>query len=448
MQPMLLSRPIRGGGMEFGLMVQKNHTDRIWYPLDNAAKIFPAVSDRRNTNVYRIYCELYEKVDPALLQQALDGTTRLFPTFQVIIRKGFFWYFLERTDQKAVVKEEDTIPCSQIFYPGMKKLLYKISWYNNRINLEAFHVLADGGGAIDFIRTLVYKYILLQYRHQIPSVPPLGGAKPPSQAVEDSFRKHYEKGRGDSLTAKKALQLSGPVLPVGNIRILEAEMPVSEIVGAAKAHGATLTGYLTALLIYTMHKHAVPKRKSKLPICVKVPVDLRRRFDSESARNFFSVVDISYTFEGGEGFERVLEEVSRQLKEKTSNEALERRINYTMAMENSVFNKFVPLFIKNPVMKIAYQMADRSGTAAISNVGNVDMPEEFDRYIRRFGVLLNPTRTSRIKIGILSYNGKMMLNMISNIPQTKVQREFFRALTAQGIEIIITGNEEDDYEIL
>ena len=42
-----------------------------WRRLDNAAKIFPSTSGRRDTRVFRFYCECKENVDPEILQQAI-----------------------------------------------------------------------------------------------------------------------------------------------------------------------------------------------------------------------------------------------------------------------------------------------------------------------------------------------------------------------------------------
>ena len=45
-----------------------------WRKLDNAAKIFPATSNKKDTRVFRFYCELKEPVDGSILQSALDKT--------------------------------------------------------------------------------------------------------------------------------------------------------------------------------------------------------------------------------------------------------------------------------------------------------------------------------------------------------------------------------------
>ncbi len=45
-----------------------------WRKLDNAAKIFPATSNKKDTRVFRFYCELKDPTDGSILQSALDKT--------------------------------------------------------------------------------------------------------------------------------------------------------------------------------------------------------------------------------------------------------------------------------------------------------------------------------------------------------------------------------------
>ena len=66
-----------------------------WYKLDNAATIVPATARGSDTRVFRLTCQLKEKVDGDILQSALDLTLEEFPHFNVVLRKGFFWYYLD-----------------------------------------------------------------------------------------------------------------------------------------------------------------------------------------------------------------------------------------------------------------------------------------------------------------------------------------------------------------
>ena len=77
-----------------------------WRKLDNAALAFPLVTDKNDTRVFRFYCQLKEKVNSEILQQALDQTLECFPHFLYILRNGLFWYYLEAGDLRPKVHEE------------------------------------------------------------------------------------------------------------------------------------------------------------------------------------------------------------------------------------------------------------------------------------------------------------------------------------------------------
>ena len=71
-----------------------------WMRLDNAAKIYPAARRNNWSNVFRLSFTLKEEVDPEVLQQALEVTVKRFPSIAARLRRGLFWYYLDR---KSVV---------------------------------------------------------------------------------------------------------------------------------------------------------------------------------------------------------------------------------------------------------------------------------------------------------------------------------------------------------
>ena len=60
-----------------------------WRRLDNAAKLFPAASSKRDTRVFRFYCELKEDIQQEILQKAVDRTLEKYPIFLSVLRKSF-----------------------------------------------------------------------------------------------------------------------------------------------------------------------------------------------------------------------------------------------------------------------------------------------------------------------------------------------------------------------
>lgn len=138
-----------------------------WRKLDNAALAFPLVTDKNDTRVFRFYCQLKEKVNSEILQQALDQTMEKYPLFQAVLRKGLFWFYLEHRDIRAVVKPETEPPCSRLYIPDKKSLLFQVSYDKNRINFEVFHALTDGTGAMHFLQELVQDYLILAHPQRI-----------------------------------------------------------------------------------------------------------------------------------------------------------------------------------------------------------------------------------------------------------------------------------------
>ena len=67
----------------------------FWYPLDNAAKIYPAITTDEVTSVFRISANLKQRVNIHFLFKAVRTIEPRFPYYKVHLKKGFFWYYLE-----------------------------------------------------------------------------------------------------------------------------------------------------------------------------------------------------------------------------------------------------------------------------------------------------------------------------------------------------------------
>ena len=142
--------------------VQKKETR--WEKLDNTANLFPVIANETMTNVYRIAVILSENIEPECLQEALEQVLPWFNTMNVRMRTGMFWYYFETNVKgKPVVREEEDFPCRYIEQHRNKSYLFRVTYYKNRINLEVFHALADGMGAVNFLRELTYQYLRICY---------------------------------------------------------------------------------------------------------------------------------------------------------------------------------------------------------------------------------------------------------------------------------------------
>ena len=409
-----------------------------WRKLDNAALAFPAVTGKNDTRVFRFYCELKEEIKEETLQAALDRTMEKYPLFRAVLRKGLFWFYLERRDIPAVVKAETGAPCSGLYIPDKKTLLFRVSYYKNRINFEVFHALTDGTGAMHFLMELVKNYI--QEAHPGKNLPELF----PDENVtgkdmeEDSFSQYYSSDAPRKRESKKpAFQLKGEKLLQEDMSITEVCIPVKEIHSRAKAAGVSITVFLTAALMWAIHEE-VPQNQLKKPIGLMIPVNLRNYFPSQSMANFFGWIEISCYFQPETTFKDILESVKEQFKKELSRDVIAAKLNDLVSLEKNPVLRLVPLEIKTPFLLAGTTLGGRSITAIYSNVGIIRMPEEYREYIQRFGLFAS---TDSLQLCSCSFGDEMVLSFTSKIPNGNIERNFVEKLKEEQVSCEIREND-------
>lgn len=412
-----------------------------WSKLDNAAKIFPPTSSDRDPKVFRFVCELYETVDVQILQHALDQTVAQFPFYKSILKKGLFWYYFEESTLHPTVKEENQHPCAPIYSADRPGLLFRVCYYKRRINLEVFHALTDGMGAIHFLRTLVSFYLAEKHPDSAKGSFLLNDCGSSQEQIrQDAFEKFYDKDKIiRNQKTERAYRIRKPRLPKNHIGEIEGILSVKSVLKNAHDFHASLTEFLTALLICAIHD-GMTVRDCVCPVVITVPVDLRHFFKTQTARNFFGIIHVSHNFKtAGDSFSEVLSSVCHSFKEQLNPENMLEIINRYSALENNLLIKAIPLEIKIPCLKLAGWYAEGKETAAISNLGKIAMPPEMTSYIRLFNVMVS---TRRPQICLCSFGDTLAISYSSQLESTDIPRCFFRRLAELGIRIEINSNLE------
>ena len=271
--------------------------ERKWRSLENPAKIFPATSGKKDERVFRISCQMKEGIDPEKLQKALDLCVKDYELFLCVLRGGLFWNYLEETYLRPVVREEYKPPCSQLYVRDQKNLLFEVTYYKKRINLETYHALTDGTGALQFLKSLLYYYLKELHPDKIrESAEKIRPDATAAELSEDSFEKYYSnRGKDEKIPRYRAHQMHYRKSEYHMLHLTEGIVSVKELLKIARAHSTTLTVYLTAVYLCAIAKDMSEKQKRK-PVALMIPVNLRNYFPSDSVRNFFGWIDIGYDF--------------------------------------------------------------------------------------------------------------------------------------------------------
>jgi len=407
-----------------------------WSRLDNAAKIFPANSSARDSKVFRFFCELREAVEPQALQRALDETLRQFPFYCSVMKRGLFWNYLEESPLRPKVSLEDLPPCEALYHADRKDLLLRVSYYGRRICLEIYHVLTDGTGAVQFLCTLVHRYLLERHPGAFSDPPPkLSYTASRSQLWEDSFQKYYEKPPfpKPNLT-RRAYRLRGERLPGGRLSVVEGHMSVGALLERSHALGVTLTELMTAVLICAIHAQ-MSRRAAARPVVISVPVDLRKYYPSSSARNFFTTINVGYDFScRPHELEAVAAHVHRRFRAELTEERLGAHVNALCALEHSLPLRLVPLVVKDGLLWAAARVAEGQVSASFSNVGKIHMPAEMAPYIQLFGAFTSP---NKLQASVCSFQDRYVICFAGPFRGHDVERAFFRHLAQLGVEVEI-----------
>lgn len=411
--------------------------NKRWYKLENAAKIFPPSANKKDTKVFRFYVELKEYVDPKMLNKALKETLKEFPLFRSTLKKGFFWYYLEKSNLVPVVEEENKMPCEEL----KDGLLFKVTYYKKRINIEVNHALTDGTGTLSFLQVLIKNYET--YKHNVSKDLIVDNVSIIDREV-DSYVKYYKKVK---LVQKKedpfAYKIKGKIYPENGLKIIELVMSTKDVLKLSKEKGRTITEYLTAILLKSVSETMSYKDKKK-PVVIQVPVNLRNYFPSNTARNFFNVINISYKFDNeDESMENILDSVSKQFKNKLTKEELTKSMNSFANFEKIFLIRLIPIFIKDIVLKCIHHFLAYYKTLSFSNIGIINVPEELEKNINMFGVF---TSTDSISSCMCSYKDKLVITFTSHFIDHEIQKNFVRFLTEENIEITVNTNiiGEDD----
>lgn len=413
-----------------------------WTKLDNASKYFPAVANNKDTKVFRLACELYEDVDPNILQKALDLSLESFPLFKSVLRRGLFWYYFELSDIKPIVELESKALCAPIYFKDRRNLLFRVSYYNKRINLEVFHALSDGAGAFWFMENLIYHYMIIKYRERFEGkIPPLNPKASISQKMDDSFGKNYSrelrKNNGNKEKKTKAYLIKGTRNEENRTKLVEGSMSAKAVLELAHEYKTTLTVFLTSLLFYSIYKD-MPVNKRKRPVVLSVPINLRQYYESKTARNFFSTMNISYDFKNNSSnFNEIVAKVGEEFKKRLTKEQLDKQLIHFMSIERNLLARIVPLSLKDLVIQIADKLGEKKITSSISNVGKVVLNEEFKDYIKQFSVCVSARRP---QVTLCSYEDNLVISFTSPFEETDIHKNFFQFLSERGIEVQITSN--------
>lgn len=419
-----------------------------WLRLDNAAKIYPAARRQNWSNVYRLSATLTEPVDREVLRSALDVTVRRFPSIAARLRRGVFWYYLQQVPCAPEIQDENSYPLTGMSHAEMRKCALRVIVYDRRIAVEFFHSLTDGNGGLIFLKSLLAEYLQQKYHIRIPPEQGVLGRleEPSAEELEDSFQK-YAGPVAANRREPNAWRISGTPEPDGFLHVTCFTLAVEDVRKLAKQYGVTLTTFFAGALMLALQNlqaEKIPRRSCRAHIRLLIPVNLRKLFPSRSLRNFalYTVPEIDPRL-GDYSFSEICAAIEHRMGLEVNAKHMSTRIAANVNSERSTIVKIMPLFLKNMVMKAAFDsVGERKSCLCMSNLGAVQVPEAMRQYVERFDFILGVQATAPHNCGILSYGDTLYLNFIRNIREPELESHFYRVLRELGLCPEVQSNQQ------
>lgn len=411
--------------------------EKDWIKLDNAATIYPATIKRKYAALFRLTISLIENIDNDVLSESLNSILKRFPTFTCSLKEGFFWCYLEKINEMPKIEKDSVNP--MIRHDFDKQYLFRVRTYKNRIAIEYFHALTDGTGGMTFLLTLTNEYlhrkynIKKQYNNLVLNI----NEEPSEDEINDAFLKYASKS-GSLEHEKKAFHLKGTKINDNLINIITGILDTEEIKKLAKKYNATITEFVTSILLLNLKELS---NNTKKEIKISIPINLRKLYNTKTLRNFSSYVIVGITNEKDYSLKEVISSVKKQLKEKTMEEKINAKITGNVKLMKNQFIRRIPMFIKKHIMSYTEKvMGDGYITTTLSNLGNIEIPNNMKKYVTDMNFILGKSRGKTTAITMIGYNNKLYITFSRNIKESDFERLFFTTLSKMGLDILIESN--------
>jgi NRPS condensation-like uncharacterized protein len=398
--------------------------------------------------VFRITAQLKEPVRYSAIRKAVEITSKRFPYFSVSLGSGIFWHFLEFTDQLPRIQADEGIPCTAFAVKRKNEPLYRVIIKGKRIAVEFIHILTDGGGALEYLKSLLYTYLTITGKHiRSPGEILVPGTPVSEEEYEDGYSKFFQK-LPPPVKLVKAWHLPYELNERPRLRILSAEVKIDEILEVSRKHKVSVTEYFVSVYHFALQKIFISAKGKSIKemrkvLRIEVPVNMRNKLPSRTMRNFSLFVSPEIDLRlGTYTFEEILRSVHHQLQISTDIKQISRFLSSNVSSEKLLIVRILPLFIKKMVISAIYRgIASKRLTGLITNLGQVTLPGEMEDMVDSFELIPPPPNLKvKINCALVSYKDRLRICFADITQSRELERQILKHLSDAGIHVKILNN--------
>ena len=400
------------------------------------------------TALSAVTLKMKDMIDENILKDAVRVTSSRYPYFSM--RLDF--------EQDSVCFADNDAPMPVLHTDGPVILggdqvaghLLAVSWWKNKIHIEVYHALTDGGGVYNFIKTLLYYYCSAYYEVELspidirlageeiapeewsdPGAVPMGDA--PDYVMKKWENPAFQLKGGGKITLSKSCI-------VYNIRIPEAEFMRFNL--SNDGSPGTIVALFLARAIEACH----PEKKD--PVVIAMCVNQRKALSAPLAHQSL-VGDVRLAYRGRIKDMPFMDQATcfRGMVALQSDRSMVRE-------EIREYQRIVEDLRALPTHLQRHQYCiDRMNhmtdcfTATISYVGKTGMGDA-EQFIQEFHVLPStalPSSATPLTLELSAMNGCFYVNFMQYFPEDCYLKAFIKELRKNQINYDVLYQEETKY---
>ncbi len=420
-------------------------TDKIprFIEVDNAGQIFIPIHSKKEPTLSRIELTLYENVDKILLQNALEIIIHRFPYFQVYLKRTFFKWVFERTSDIPRIEQESHWTNGYIDFFN-NNFLFRVTYRKNKVGIELSHILSDGYGTMNFLLALIVQYFKLKgvafMKEDLSNIMTVDD-KIDNDEMLCAYRKIFSPKGPNPGFYSRAYIPKGEIIHENKYFYTTISMDLERIKEISSNHSTNLNTFLVS--IYTCAIQSIyfedkknGKLKRSLPIRLQIPVNLRRMYPSKSLKNFSYVYSPEFNPEKKKlSLDDMIIFITNWIQHEKITNSIENQISRNLRLENTIWFKYAPLFIKDFLFSFFYQIFSQNTYSGIlTNLGAIKLPQLLQSRIESFMILPTISHSIGRLSALYSYKGKLEMNIGSSVNDLRLENAVTEILTELNIK--------------
>ena len=410
-------------------------------PIDNAAQIFVSINSKKETTMSRIALTLKNPIDRNQLNDALLKVIKVFPFFQVYLKKQFFDYIFERTDDIPII-EEDTKWTNRYIDFTKNKFPFRIKVKDKTIAIELSHILSDGYGTLSLLLSLTAEYLRLsKFKTGLSPLIKKPGDEIVKEEWECAFRNNFPK-KGPSVKINPSAYIpQGKMISVEKYYSTRIVMDLNKVRAMAREENVTLNIYMSSIYACAIQKIYLEeinngKANPNLPIRLQIPVNLRRDYPTKSLRNFSYLYSPSFDLtKGVYSFPKIIEKFSHDIRHERHSDSIKNQVSRNLRAESNIFFRLLPRVLKQLLFRIFYHIFARSQySGVLTNMGDIQLPSGLAEAVESFDILPCNSPVPGRNTALFSYRGKLEMNIGSSCSDLNLENSILEKLKELSIE--------------